>query len=120
MFKKLTCCLLCVLLAAMPLLGLAEESFTMVGFDGEDSTHDWSTNRFFVRMQERTGIIAGGKLWSMVGGVVSGARLSSAEMLSKASSDAVEASFAASPQAHKSRAHAKNKYNNFFITQTPP
>jgi len=56
MFKKISCCLLCFLLAALPALGLAEGSFTMAGFDGDDSTHDWTTNRFFVRMQERTGI----------------------------------------------------------------
>ena len=28
----------------------------MAGFDGEDSTHDWNTNGFFTRMQERTGV----------------------------------------------------------------
>lgn len=56
MFKKFTCCLICLLLAALPLLGLAETSFVMMGFDGEDSTHDWTTNRFFERMNQRTGV----------------------------------------------------------------
>ena len=28
----------------------------MAGYDGENSTHDWNTNGFFLRMQERTGL----------------------------------------------------------------
>lgn len=32
------------------------ETFTMAGYDGEDSSHDWSDNAFFQRMEEKTGI----------------------------------------------------------------
>ena len=35
---------------------MAEGAFTMAGYDGENSTHDWNTNGFFLRMQERTGL----------------------------------------------------------------
>lgn len=49
----LICCLVLVALA-----GLAESDkhFTMAGFDGEESRHNWETNGFFSRMEERTGI----------------------------------------------------------------
>lgn len=30
--------------------------FSMAGFDGDNSAHDWNDNGFFTRMQERTGI----------------------------------------------------------------
>ena len=50
-------CLLCCALLLLPALGMAEDgAFVMAGFNGEDSTHDWNTNQFFVRMQERTGL----------------------------------------------------------------
>lgn len=56
MFRRSFCILCCLFLAAAPALGLAEGHFTMAGFDGEDNTHNWTTNRFFVRMEERTGL----------------------------------------------------------------
>lgn len=57
MFRRMLCLLCCALLMIAPALGMAEEDgFTMAGFDGEDSTRDWNTNLFFVRMQERTGV----------------------------------------------------------------
>ena len=57
MSHRLICLLCCALLALLRALGLAAEgSFVMAGYDGEDSTHDWETNKFFERMQERTGI----------------------------------------------------------------
>ena len=56
MFKRFLCCLCCVLMAVLPVASMAEASFTMAGYDGEDSSHDWNTNAFFTRMQERTGI----------------------------------------------------------------
>ena len=56
MLKKFLCCLCCVLLAALPAVSVAEATFTMAGFDGEDSTRDWNSNLFFERMKARTGI----------------------------------------------------------------
>ena len=56
MFKRILCCLCCVLMAVLPAVSVAESAFVMAGFDGEDSAHDWNTNRFFTRMQERTGV----------------------------------------------------------------
>lgn len=55
MFRRIFCILLCLLLAAVPALSLAQ-SFSMAGFDGQDSSHDWTTNHFFTRMEERTGL----------------------------------------------------------------
>lgn len=31
-------------------------TFTLAGFDGQDSSHNWDDNQFFVRMQEKTGV----------------------------------------------------------------
>ena len=57
MFRRMLCLLCCALMLVMPALSMAEEgAFTMAGFDGEDSTHNWETNLFFERMQARTGI----------------------------------------------------------------
>ena len=56
MYKRILCCLCCVLMAVLPAVSMAEATFAMAGFDGEDSTHNWSTNSFFVRMQEKTGL----------------------------------------------------------------
>lgn len=55
MLQRILCCLLCLLLAAAPAAS-AETTFAMAGFDGENSTHDWNTNRFFTRMEARTGV----------------------------------------------------------------
>ena len=54
MFKRILCCMLCLLL--VPALCHAETAFTMAGYDGEDSTHSWETNQFFTRMQVKTGV----------------------------------------------------------------
>lgn len=35
---------------------VAEGPYTMAGFDGDGSKHDWQTNLFFQRMEEKTGI----------------------------------------------------------------
>lgn len=56
MFKLLLCCLCCMLMAVLPAVSLAETAFTMAGYDGEESSHDWNNNAFFTRMQERTGL----------------------------------------------------------------
>lgn len=58
MFKKMALILLSAMLFVLP--AAAEEGqrapdFLMEGFD--DSSHDWENNRFFERMQERTGIV---------------------------------------------------------------
>lgn len=48
-----------LVLMMLPALCTAETSapsFVMAGFDGQDSNHDWATNDFFVRMEERTGV----------------------------------------------------------------
>lgn len=55
MQRRAFCCLICLLLALAPAV-MAEGTFVMAGYDGEGSTHDWNTNGFFVRMQERTGL----------------------------------------------------------------
>lgn len=55
MQRRAFCCLICLLLALAP-AAMAEGTFVMAGYDGEGSTHDWNTNGFFVRMQERTGL----------------------------------------------------------------
>ncbi len=62
MRKTLTSLLLAcaLLLSCMPALSEAAsqagENFVMAGFDGDSVQHDWNTNLFFQRMQERTGI----------------------------------------------------------------
>ncbi len=45
-----------VLALALPAASLGETVFAMAGFDGDDATHDWATNGFFTRMQQRTGV----------------------------------------------------------------
>lgn len=54
-------CLACILLlACVPASSQqapgSEKSFVMAGFDGDSVQHDWNTNLFFQRMQEKTGI----------------------------------------------------------------
>lgn len=46
------------LLALMMLMSCAaaEGTYTMAGFDGDGSNHDWNSNLFFQRMEERTGL----------------------------------------------------------------
>ena len=53
MYKKITAiCLALLLLAAQ---AASASTFTLAGFDGENSNHVWSENHFFTRMTERTG-----------------------------------------------------------------
>ena len=54
MTRRIVCLLACLLL--LPAFALAQDSFVMAGFDGEDSTHNWETNGFFTRMEARTGV----------------------------------------------------------------
>ncbi|MDD3334589.1 MAG: extracellular solute-binding protein [Eubacteriales bacterium] len=56
MFRRILCRLLTICLLLAPVCSQAEASFSMAGYDGNESTHDWSTNEFFTRMEERTGI----------------------------------------------------------------
>lgn len=55
MMKRITALLLCAVLALTAFSAVAE-SYRMAGFDGQDSEHDWTTNRFFTRMEARTGL----------------------------------------------------------------
>lgn len=55
MSKRLLC-LIVLLLLLLPATALNEGGFVMAGFDGSDSQHDWSSNAFFTRMEERTGL----------------------------------------------------------------
>ncbi len=56
MSRRILGLLLSLMLALVPALGLAQTTFTMAGFDGEESTRDWATNGFFTRMEARTGL----------------------------------------------------------------
>jgi putative aldouronate transport system substrate-binding protein len=53
MLKRFLCLLTALIL--LPAACLAQE-YRMAGFDGQDSARDWSTNEFFARMGERTGL----------------------------------------------------------------
>lgn len=54
--------LLLMVMLLLPFGGYAETAdvsaaqFTMAGYDDESAGHDWTTNRFFQRMQEKTGV----------------------------------------------------------------
>ncbi len=56
MFKRMLALLCCLMVILVPSFSMAQTSFTMAGYDGEDSTRDWATNGFFTRMEARTGI----------------------------------------------------------------
>ena len=56
MFRRILGLLLGLALTLTPAFGMAQTSFTMAGFDGEGSNHDWTTNGFFTRMEARTGL----------------------------------------------------------------
>lgn len=55
MMKRITALLLCAVLALTAFSAVAE-TYRMAGFDGQDSEHDWTTNKFFTRMEARTGL----------------------------------------------------------------
>lgn len=55
MHKVMTWLLLLVMILT-PMGAFAETTYTMAGFDGDGVNHDWTTNLFFQRMEERTGI----------------------------------------------------------------
>ncbi len=50
-------CMVCILCLTACVAGGAETMrFSMAGFDGEGSSHQWETNAYFSRMETRTGI----------------------------------------------------------------
>ncbi|MDD3410360.1 MAG: hypothetical protein PHY12_06085, partial [Eubacteriales bacterium] len=56
MIRK-TLALICCLTMLAPAFAFAEQtSFSMAGFDGDQSNHDWNDNGFFTRMEARTGL----------------------------------------------------------------
>lgn len=55
--RKLFSLMLAFMMAMAVIPGAyAETTFTMAGYDHEDTNHDWTTNLFFQRMEEHTGI----------------------------------------------------------------
>lgn len=57
--KKLISLITVAMMLLTPLSCLAQQqsaTFTMAGFDGDDSSHDWSTNKFFTLMEQKTGV----------------------------------------------------------------
>lgn len=55
--RKLFSLMLAFWIAVMVLpSAYAETTFTLAGYDHEDTSHEWTTNLFFQRMEERTGI----------------------------------------------------------------
>ncbi len=55
--RKLLSLMLCLILAAAAVPGAyAENTFTVAGYDHEDTGHVWTENLFFKRMEERTGV----------------------------------------------------------------
>ena len=56
MFRRVLGMLLAMMLVFLPALSLAQTTFTMAGFDGEDSIRSWEGNGFFTRMEAYKGI----------------------------------------------------------------
>lgn len=57
MFQKMVCLLCCAAIALLaPFSALADDSYRMAGFDGDESNHTWADNAFFTRMENRTGL----------------------------------------------------------------
>lgn len=62
MMQKTISWLLLMVMLLLPFGGYAETAdiseaqFTMAGYDDDSAGHDWTTNRFFQRMQEKTGV----------------------------------------------------------------
>ena len=55
--RKLFSLMLALVMAMAAISGAyAETAFTMAGYDHEDTGHDWTTNLFFQRMEERSGV----------------------------------------------------------------
>jgi len=54
--RKGIACLLALAMLLMTFGAAAEGLYTMAGFDGDGVDHDWDTNLFFQRMEEKTGV----------------------------------------------------------------
>lgn len=54
--RKGIACLLVLAMLFTSLTALAEVPYSMAGCDGEGANHDWTTNLFFKRMEEKTGL----------------------------------------------------------------
>ena len=54
--RKGIACLLALAMLLMTFAAGAESVYTMAGFDGDGANHDWNTNLFFQRMEEKTGV----------------------------------------------------------------
>lgn len=54
--RKGIACLLAVAMLLITFGAAAESRYSMAGFDGDGANHDWTTNLFFQRMEEQTGI----------------------------------------------------------------
>jgi len=54
--RKGIACLLALAMLLITFAASAEGTYTMAGFDGDGSEHDWTTNLFFQRMEEKTGV----------------------------------------------------------------
>ncbi|MDO4484130.1 MAG: extracellular solute-binding protein [Clostridia bacterium] len=55
MIRKIFCSLLCAVLLVSAAAAYAQP-FVMAGFDDASANHDWETNLFFRRMEEKTGV----------------------------------------------------------------
>ena len=56
MLKRAICLLCLVVLACVPQIGFASNTFSLAGFDGDSSNHVWQDNGFFTRMTDATGV----------------------------------------------------------------
>lgn len=54
--QRFTAWALAILLLVLAAPVSAEGTYVMAGFDGDNLYHDWNTNLFFQRMQEKTGV----------------------------------------------------------------
>ena len=54
--RKGIACLLALAMLLMTFGASAQGTYTMAGFDGDGANHDWTTNLFFQRMEEKTGV----------------------------------------------------------------
>ena len=54
--RKGIACLLALAMLLMTFAAGAEGAYTMAGFDGDGANHDWNTNLFFQRMEEKTNV----------------------------------------------------------------
>ena len=56
MHRRAAMGLCCMVVALLIPFGAMAATFSMAGFDGDESRHEWKTNAFFTRMEARTGV----------------------------------------------------------------